>query len=84
MYAKNIRPSAKRDDQIARPRLAQACHGSTRPRDQIPVKVHVRKLFHFTKYLPENLDNTSEDDEERLSTSFRATSQAGHMAKIIC
>ena len=25
MYAKSTRPSAKRDDQIARPRRAQAC-----------------------------------------------------------
>ena len=38
--------------------------------DQIPVLVHVRWLFYFTKYLPENLENTSEDGRKRLSTLF--------------
>ena len=41
-------------------------HGSTRPRDQISVKFHVIKVFYFTKYLPENLNNTTEDDKKNL------------------
>ena len=38
--------------------------------NQIPVKVRVRLLFYFTKYLSENLENTTEHDRERLSTSL--------------
>ena len=41
---------------------------STRSSDQIPVKVHVREVFYFTKYLPENLINTTEDNKERLTS----------------
>ena len=33
-------------------------------------RIRIRELFYFTKYLPENLVNTIEDDKERLSTSF--------------
>ena len=39
-------------------------------RDQISVKVRVRLLIYFTKYIPENLKNTTENDKERLSNSF--------------
>ena len=45
-------------------------HGSIRSRDQIPVKVRVRELFYFTKCLAVNLENTTENDKEHLSTSF--------------
>ena len=45
-------------------------HGSTRSRDQIPVKVSCKITFSFTKYLPENLENTTEHDRERLSTLY--------------
>ena len=41
-------------------------HGSIRSRDQIPVKVRVGQIFYFTKCLPENLNNTRENDKERL------------------
>ena len=29
------------------------------------------EIFHFEKYLPKNLENTTEEDKERLSTSFK-------------
>ena len=45
-------------------------HGSTRPHDQIPLNVRVGWHFYFTKYLPENLENTIGDSKKRLSTSF--------------
>ena len=34
------------------------------------LKVNVRQLFYFTKYLPEYLINTMENDNDRLSTSL--------------
>ena len=42
----------------------------TTTRDQIPVKVHFISIFNFTKYFPENIENTVEDDKERLSIWF--------------
>ena len=38
-------------------------------RVKVPVKVHVRYHFYFTKYLVENLENTR-DDKKCLWTSF--------------
>ena len=38
--------------------------------EQISVKVHVSKLFNSKKCLPENLENTIDDDKDRLSPSF--------------
>ena len=45
-------------------------HGSTRSCDQISLKVRVRLLFYFKKYLPKNLENTTKHDRKRLLTSF--------------
>ena len=41
-----------------------------RSRYQIPVKVRVRQLFCFAKCLPGNLENTTVNNKEYLSTSF--------------
>ena len=42
----------------------------TRLRNQIPAEVRVRQLSYFTKCHPGNLENTTENDKERLSNSF--------------
>ena len=34
------------------------------------ISVYVRKLFYFRKYLPEDLENTTEEDKEILQLRF--------------
>ena len=36
----------------------------------LKVKVCVRRLFYFTKYLPENLEITTENDKVRIEFSW--------------